>query len=350
MTPLPSEVDVGPVSVLRGLTVEEDPERDRSSPGRRPHDEVDIAGVEPERDPSAGFVQHRSVPCNRPRPREPPVVEGQLHGRRVPSGSSYRATSPAQNPRSARSPCTSREIGASASRRPPRARPGRRHQILIHVFHARVHQELLDHHLDRGVLTLAEVVVADPSVDIGDVHGRPEVVREGAPDRVVVVERDRILDLEVARGRDDVVDVVLESELRRMYPDDGQAGIRVFRRPGPDVGKRAEPVDAGVGPEVDEDDAPAEPLRRQRLGVEPPGRAVERCQVALDREGELLARRPMGDRADQAAVSATARATSWQHPQEETAGKAQLVNVGDMADSFWPWRVGGPLRQHESLG
>ena len=65
------------------------------------------------------------------------------------------------------------------------------HEILIDVFHACVHQELLDHHLDRGVLTLAEVVVADPSLDIGDVHGRPEVVRERAPDRIVGVERDR---------------------------------------------------------------------------------------------------------------------------------------------------------------
>ena len=67
---------------------------------------------------------------------------------------------------------------------------------------------------------------------------------------------------------------------------------RVFRRPGADVRQRAQPVDAGVGPEVDEDDPSPESLGRQRLGVEPPGGAVEGGQATLDRQA---AARPPGD-------------------------------------------------------
>src|SRR5688572_11947114 len=54
-------VHVGPVGAVRGLTVEEDPEWDRSSPGRRSHDEVEVARVELEGDASAGLVRHRGV-------------------------------------------------------------------------------------------------------------------------------------------------------------------------------------------------------------------------------------------------------------------------------------------------
>ena len=69
---------------------------------------------------------------------------------------------------------------------------------------------------------------------VGDVERRPEVVVEGAPDAVVAVDRDRVLDAEVARLRDDVVEVPLEAELGRVDADDGQPGVRVLRGPGPD--------------------------------------------------------------------------------------------------------------------
>ena len=115
---------------------------------------------------------------------------------------------------------------------------------------------------------------------VGDVDRRPEVIREGAPDAVVAVDRDGELDAQGAGLRDDVVEVPLETELGGVDADDGQPGVRVFRGPGPDVGQRAQPVDARVGPEVDEDDAPLEPLGRQRLRVEPARRAIERGQVA----------------------------------------------------------------------
>ena len=98
-----------------------------------------------------------------------------------------------------------------------------------------VEQELLDHHLGQRVLALAEVVEADPPLRVGDVDRRPVVIGEGAPDAVVAVDRDRVLDAEGARLRDDVVEVPLEAELRGVDADDRQAGVAVLRGPGPDV-------------------------------------------------------------------------------------------------------------------
>ncbi len=217
------------------------------------------------------------------------------------------------------------------------------HEILIDVFHARVQEELLDRHLDRGVLTLAEVVVTDPSVDVGDVDGRPEVVRERAPDRVVGVECDRKLDPEVARLAYDVVDVSLEPELRRVHPDDGEAGVAVLRRPGPDIGQRPEPVDARVCPEVDEDHPSPESFWRQRLGVEPAGRAAERCQVPLDWQPELLACEAMSDGPDQAGPAG-------RHGHRRRAGRVVTAAgvVGHIG--LLPGRRDGiPLRRLDSL-
>jgi hypothetical protein len=74
---------------------------------------------------------------------------------------------------------------------------------------------------------------------------------------------------------------VLERKLRRVHADHDQPLILVLLMPGADVAERAEPVDARVCPEVDEDDLPAQALWRQRLGVEPAGRSIEAGQVAL---------------------------------------------------------------------
>jgi hypothetical protein len=43
------------------------------------------------------------------------------------------------------------------------------------------------------VASFAEVVVADDAVGVDEVERRPVVVVEGAPDLVVVVDRDRVV-------------------------------------------------------------------------------------------------------------------------------------------------------------
>src|SRR5437867_2632206 len=113
----------------------------------------------------------------------------------------------------------------------------------------------------------AEIQVPDPSFRVVDVHGRPVVVVEGAPHRVVGVEGDRIVDALDLRGPADVVGLALERELRRVDADNDQALIRVLVVPRADITERAQPVDARIRPEVDEHDLPAQALRGERLGV-----------------------------------------------------------------------------------
>jgi hypothetical protein len=117
---------------------------------------------------------------------------------------------------------------------------------------------------------------------VDEVQGWPVSVGEGIPDRVVVVDRDRIVDPQVGGGSAEVVEVVLDVELGRMDADDHQAVVLVPLGPGAEVGKLAEPVDAGVGPEVDQDDVAIQVGRRQWRRVEPAGGAGQRRQRSFD--------------------------------------------------------------------
>src|ERR687896_509739 len=48
---------------------------------------------------------------------------------------------------------------------------------------------------------------------IRDVQRRPEVIVEGAPDGVVAIKRNRVINPHVFGGREHVLDVALEAEL-----------------------------------------------------------------------------------------------------------------------------------------
>ena len=74
-------------------------------------------------------------------------------------------------------------------------------------------QQPLDDHLRLLVFAFAEVVMPDASLDVGEVESGPVVVGERAPDRVFVIERDRVVDRHVLHGPADVPGVVLEGEL-----------------------------------------------------------------------------------------------------------------------------------------
>ena len=143
------------------------------------------------------------------------------------------------------------------------------------------------------VAAFAEVVVPDAAVPVHEVEGRPVVVVEGAPDRVVVVDRHRVVDVTLLGREPDAVDLVLERELRRVDPDDDQPVVPVGLRPRPDVRLGAQPVDAGQRPEVDEDDVPAELVGTEGLAVEPGGRPLEGGQVQTDHAPWSTPRRPI---------------------------------------------------------
>jgi hypothetical protein len=126
-------------------------------------------------------------------------------------------------------------------------------------------EQLLDDALGALVAALTEMVVSQPSLRVRNVERRPVLVPEGTPDREVVVDCDWITDPHRRQGRADVLDVVLELELRRVCADHNQPVVAISLVPGADVGKGAQPVDTGVGAELDQHDLPAQAGRRQWL-------------------------------------------------------------------------------------
>src|SRR2546421_10887760 len=96
-------------------------------------------------------------------------------------------------------------------------------------------------------------MVSNPPLRIDDVERRPVMVVEGAPDRIVVVDRGGKIDLHVLRGPAEIVDLFLESELRSVNADYHQSLILVFLGPLADIRECTEPVDAGVRTEADQD-------------------------------------------------------------------------------------------------
>jgi hypothetical protein len=98
---------------------------------------------------------------------------------------------------------------------------------------------VLDDHLRLLVFAFPEVVMPDTPLRVGEVQGGPVVVVEGGPYRVVVVDRDRVVDPHLLQGPADVVRVVLERELGCVHADHHQPLTGVLRGPGADVGQLA---------------------------------------------------------------------------------------------------------------
>ena len=133
-------------------------------------------------------------------------------------------------------------------------------------------EQRADRDFSLFVVALAEGRVADLSVGVDQVVRRPILVFVGVPGAHVVVLNDRVAQAELVDRVLDVAGVLLEGELRRLHADDREALAAVGGVPGLQVGERADAVDAGVGPEVDEHHVTAQPAERQRFAprrVEP---------------------------------------------------------------------------------
>src|SRR6266542_2570786 len=232
-------VNVEPVRVPGRPSVDEHAERNGGPWRPWTQDQVDVARVEAERDPPAGFVQHARASLDRP-------------------------------------------VGLYLE-----PLESRGDQVIADAAAPSFAQQPLDHPFALVVSALAELVVLDSPFRIGDVHGRPVVVAEGSPHRVIGVERDRVLDAHLLRSAADVLGILLERELRGVDADHDQPLILVLLGPRADVAERAEPVDARVRPEVDENDFSAQARRREWLRVEPARRPVEGGQVPLDRTADI---------------------------------------------------------------
>src|SRR5215218_805704 len=112
-------------------------------------------------------------------------------------------------------------------------------------------------------------MVSNSALRIDEIQCWPILVVEGSPDGVVVVHRDRVIDPHLLHGPANVIYVLLKSELRRMDADHYQSLILVFFGPRAEMGNRPQPVNAGVGPEIDEDDFSAQSRRRQWRRIQP---------------------------------------------------------------------------------
>ena len=260
-------VDVEAVVVAGRLAVEEHGEADRGARGRRREDEVEVARVEAERDRAAGGAEDGGLLLDGPVAGQRPVIERQLRGRV-----------------DAASPPAVADVGLPAPQGVPVGGLGEPAGVDADGFLVDA-QELLDRSLGLLVVALAEVVEADSAVAIDEVQGGPVAVRQRLPDGEVVVDDDRVVDAQLAGRMTHVVEVVLEAELGAVHADDDEPAVAVPLGPRSDVRQRPQPVDARVRPDVDEDDAPAQLLGRERLGVQPDGRAVERREVAVDGVG-----------------------------------------------------------------
>src|ERR1051325_6226901 len=116
---------------------------------------------------------------------------------------------------------------------------------------------------------------------IDEIQGRPMLIVERSPDRMLAVDGDRIIHTEPFHFAANIAQVLLKRELRRMHTDYDQTLVPVFFGPGADIRQRAQPVDARVGPEVDEDDLTTQRRCVQRRRIDPLIRALKRPQRSL---------------------------------------------------------------------
>ena len=100
-------------------------------------------------------------------------------------------------------------------------------------------EQLLKDHLRLFVFALAELMMSDMPLRIDEIEGRPITVVESTPNRIVVIDRNRIIDPHILRSSTNVIDISLEYELGRVYADHDQSFILVFLGPRAEVGKLA---------------------------------------------------------------------------------------------------------------
>ena len=91
-------------------------------------------------------------------------------------------------------------------------------------------QQPLDDHFRLLVFAFTDVVMPDPSLGVGEVERGPVVAGERTPDRVFVIEPDRVVDPRVLHGPADVPGVVLEGKLGGVHTYDGGIGRPQARR------------------------------------------------------------------------------------------------------------------------
>src|ERR1700733_11983688 len=264
-------IDVGAVIAAGNAAVDCHPKADRLAVPRRPENEMQVARMKTIDNAAIRFVERRMFGAHGPIAREIPVIESKGR-RRV-------AVAFVFDDAAGRSEIVGAVVTDIGLRRFDLAAIGggfraiRRHRDEIggEGAVARFGEELLDNPLGLVILAFAEMVVAHAALRIDEIVRRPVFVVERSPDFIVVVDRHRIADMQIRYSGTDVADVALEGEFRRVHANDDEAVILVFLRPGADVRNRAQAVDAGIGPEIDQDHLSLETFGREGWRIEPVG-------------------------------------------------------------------------------
>ena len=123
-------------------------------------------------------------------------------------------------------------------------------------------------------------MLANASTRVDEVERRPVLILEGPPDRIIVVDHDRIVDLHLLQRRDERCRCSSRMRTRGCARRSRRAlaGTSAPRRGR--YGSVRSQLMQRVGAEVDEHDLAGEARRRQPRRIEPLGRAAECRQLS----------------------------------------------------------------------
>src|SRR5438552_4787949 len=233
-------VDVDSVSSARRFPIDEHAKAHGSPWHSRPHDEMEIAGVKAVRDPPVGFVEHGRRFPYRPIAQQGPAIEFQSCGGGVDARLvQYRAAWRGKVLAAVVADIIFRGLQVAPIGGSFRTAGIDGNQIVTDATVSGLGQQLLNDSLRLFVFTLAELMMPDAPLRIDDIKGRPVFILESAPYGKVAIDRDRIIDSHVLGGSANVVDVLLECELRGVHADHDQTLFLVFVGPRADVGEGA---------------------------------------------------------------------------------------------------------------
>ena len=216
----------------RRLSVDPHAKPDASATQGRAHHDVKIARVKTIHDAADGPVQQGGLSAHRPLPRQGPLIEAQAPGYGV---SVAPIKGGAARGREALGAFVT-DVGLRRSKVVP-VRPNLqtprldRYQVGTQAFTPGLGQQSLYDLLRLFVVALARFSVPNVPGGVGQVQCRPRIVPEGTPDREVIVDGNRIVDLHLRGGLVNVGEVLLEVELWRVNTDHHQSSIAVLFGP-----------------------------------------------------------------------------------------------------------------------
>src|SRR5260370_32212093 len=111
-----------------------------------------------------------------------------------------------------------------------------RNQFMADAAASGLGQQLLNDLFRLFVFALAELMMSNTPLRIDEIEGRPILIVESAPYRMVAIDRESIIDPHLLRGSANVIDVFLKCELMRVHADHHQSLVLVFLVPRADIG------------------------------------------------------------------------------------------------------------------